>query len=75
MDTFDAIYARRSVKHFDPEHEMPEADLTKLLEAAIQAPTELQHPALALRGRQDPELAQQIRANGNDQAQMTDASC
>jgi nitroreductase len=39
MDTFDAIYGRRSVKHFDPDHEMPEADLTKLLEAAIQAPT------------------------------------
>lgn len=39
MDTFEAIYTRRAVKHFDPDHEMPEADLTKLLETAMQAPT------------------------------------
>lgn len=74
MDTFDAIYQRRSVKHFDPNHQMPEADLTKLLEAAIQAPTSfnIQHWRFVV--VKDPELRKQIRANGNDQAQMTDAS-
>jgi nitroreductase len=74
MDTFDAIYARRSVKQFDPNHAMPEAEITKLLEAAIQAPTSfnIQHWRFVL--ARDPELRKQIRANGNDQAQMTDAS-
>ncbi len=74
MDTFDAIYARRAVKQYDPEHEMPEADLTKILEAAIQSPTSfnIQHWRFVV--VKDPDLRAQIRANGNDQAQMTDAS-
>lgn len=74
MDTIDAIYARRSVKQFDPNHAMPESDINKLLEAAIQAPTSfnIQHWRFVL--ARDPELRKQIRANGNDQAQMTDAS-
>lgn len=74
MDTFEAIYARRSVKHFDPSHVMPGADLKKLLEAAIQAPTSfnIQHWRFVV--VRDKELRKQIRAAGNDQAQMTDAS-
>ena len=74
MNTFDAIYGRRAVKHFDPEHEMPEADLRKLLEAAIQSPTSfnIQHWRFVVVS--DPELRRQIREHGNDQAQMTDAS-
>ncbi|MCP3903178.1 MAG: nitroreductase family protein [Planctomycetes bacterium] len=74
MDTFDAIHGRRAVKHFDPDHEIPEADLRKLLEAAIQAPTSfnIQHWRFVV--VRDPELRRSIRANGNDQAQMTDAS-
>ncbi len=74
MDTFDAIYARRAVKQYDPAHEMPEADLTKILDAAIQAPTSfnIQHWRFVV--VKDPDLRAQIRANGNDQAQITDAS-
>ena len=74
MDTFDAIYGRRAVKHFDPNHEMPEADLTKLLEATIQSPTSfnIQHWRFVV--VRDPALRQQIREVGNDQAQMTEAS-
>lgn len=74
MDTFDAIYGRRAVKQYDPEHEMPEADLTRLLEAAIQAPTSfnIQHWRFVV--VRDPALRQQIREVGNDQAQMTEAS-
>ena len=74
MDVFDAIYARRAVKHFDPHHEMTQAEVDRLLEAAIQAPTSfnIQHWRFVV--VRDPELRRQIRANGNDQAQMTDAS-
>ena len=74
MDTFDAIRGRRAVKQFDPDHEMPEADLQQLLEIAIQAPTSfnIQHWRFVI--IRDPELRQRIREDGNDQAQMTDAS-
>ena len=39
MDTFDAIYKRRAVKYYDPEHELTDDEIRKLMEAAIQAPT------------------------------------
>jgi len=74
MDVFEAIYARRAVKHFDPEHRLTDEERRKLLEAAIQSPTSfnIQHWRFVVVS--DPELRRQIRAVGNDQAQMTDAS-
>lgn len=74
METIDAIYQRRAVKHFDPEHEITHDEVTKLLETTIQAPTSfnIQHWRFVVVN--DPELRKQIRAAGNDQAQMTDAS-
>ena len=75
MDTFDAIYGRRSIKAFDPNHKLTAEEERKLLEAAIQAPTSfnIQHwRFVVLRA---PELRKRIRTEfGNDQAQMTDAS-
>ena len=75
MDTFDAIYQRRAVKHFDPEHRLTPEEEQKLLEATIQAPTSfnIQHWRFVV--VRDPELRKKIRTDyGNDQAQMTDAS-
>ena len=74
MDTFDAIYSRRAVKHYDPDHVMPDEELHKLFEAAIQSPTSfnIQHWRFVV--VRDQELRRQIRAAGNDQAQITDAS-
>lgn len=74
MDVFDAIYQRRAVKHYDPDHKMSEDEITKLMEAAIQSPTSfnIQHWRFVL--VTDPELRAKIRQAGNDQAQMTDAS-
>ena len=74
METFDAIHARRSIKAFDPEHRLTDDELTKLLTAAIQSPTSfnIQHWRFVV--VDDAELRSEIRANGNDQAQMTDAS-
>ncbi|MEM9754274.1 MAG: nitroreductase family protein, partial [Planctomycetota bacterium] len=74
METFDAIYARRAVKHFDADHQIPEDEITKLLEATIQSPTSfnIQHWRFVL--LRDPALRKQVREVGNDQAQMTDAS-
>ncbi len=74
MDTFDAIYGRRAVKHFDPNHEISKEEEEKLLQATIQSPTSfnIQHWRFVV--IRDPELRKEIRALGNDQAQMTDAS-
>jgi len=74
MDVQTAIYERRSIKQYDPEHRLSEEEIQKLLEAAIQSPTSfnIQHWRFVVVA--DPELRKQIRAVGNDQAQMTDAS-
>ena len=75
METLEAIYERRAVKHFDPDHKMSKEEEKKILEAAIQSPTSfnIQHWRFVV--IRDPELRQKIRKEfGNDQAQMTDAS-
>ncbi len=74
MDIFEAIASRRAVKHFDPNHRMDEAETTRLIETAMQSPTSfnIQHWRFVV--VRDPELRKEIRAVGNDQAQMTDAS-
>lgn len=75
VNTFDAIYQRRAIKHFDPAHKMPADDEKKILEAAIQAPTSfnIQHWRFVI--LRDESLRAKIRKEfGNDQAQMTDAS-
>ena len=75
MDTLEAIYQRRAIKGFDPNHKITEDDEKKLLEATIQAPTSfnIQHWRFVI--LRDTELRQKIRKElGFDQAQMTDAS-
>ena len=75
MNAIVAIYARRSVKHYDPDHVMTSEEEQKLLETTIQAPTSfnIQHWRFVI--LRDPELRAKIRKEfGNDQAQMTDAS-
>lgn len=75
VNVFDAIYSRRSIKHFDPEHRLTQEEETKLFEAVIQSPTSfnIQHWRFVV--LRDAELRAKIRTDfGNDQAQMTDAS-
>ncbi|MGK0188424.1 MAG: nitroreductase [Verrucomicrobiales bacterium] len=75
MNILEAIYQRRSIKQFDPDHRLSADEETTLLEAAIQAPTSfnIQHWRFVI--LRDPELRKKIRKDfGNDQAQMTDAS-
>ena len=75
MDVIDAVYKRRSVKHFDVNHKMSKDEEAKLFAAVLQSPTSfnIQHWRFVV--LRDPELRQKIRTEfGNDQAQMTDAS-
>ena len=74
MDTFDAIYQRRAVKHYDADHEFTGAETNKLMEAAIQSPTSFNIQNWRFVLVQDKELRKKVRAAAWDQAQMTDAS-
>ena len=72
--TMETILARRAVKHYDPEHQMPEDDLNAILSAAMASPTafNIQHWRFVVVS--DPALRQSIRDVAWDQAQVTDAS-
>ena len=75
MNTIEAIYNRRAVKQYDPDHRLSAEEEQTLLEAMIQAPSSfnIQHWRFVI--LRDPELRAKIRKEyGNDQAQMTDAS-
>lgn len=74
MDTIDAIYKRRAVKHYDPEHRLSAEEEKKLFEAAIQAPTSFNIQQWRFVVVKDKELRQQIREASYDQAHITDAS-
>lgn len=75
MNTIEAIYNRRAVKHFEKEHQLTKEEETRLLKATIQAPTSfnIQHWRFVI--LRDPQVRAKIRTEfGNDQAQITDAS-
>ena len=74
MNVFDAIKTRRAVKHFDPDHVMPDEDLNTLLEAGRLAPTafNIQHTRFVV--VKDMDLREKIKAVSWNQAQVTDAS-
>jgi len=74
METFEAIETRRSVKHFDPSHDMPEEDLKKLLKAAMLSPTSFNIQNWRFVVVRDAEKRAAIRAAAWNQAQVTDAS-
>ena len=74
MDTFEAIAARRSVKKFDPKHEMTADEVTQLMEAVILTPTSYNIQNWRFVLVTDQEVKQQIRAKGYNQAQFSDCS-
>ena len=74
MDTFESIYQRRAVKHYDPQHEFTDEEIKKLMEAAIQSPTSFNIQNWRFVLVQDKSLREAIRAAAHDQAQVTDAS-
>lgn len=74
MTTIETIESRRSIKHFDPEHIMPEADLAKLIRLTKLAPSSYNMQNYRLVVVQDKALKAEIRAAAWDQAQVSDAS-
>ncbi len=74
MDVFEAITTRRSVRHFDPEHVMPEADIERLMAHVVLSPTAFNIQNWRFVAVQDAELRDEIRKAAWDQAQITEAS-
>ena len=74
METITAIKERRSVKHYDPAHEMSEAEINALLELALLSPTSfnMQHWRFVV--MTDTEKLAAIQAAAWNQAQVTEAS-
>lgn len=74
MNVVQAIESRRSVKSFDPEHSMSQADIDQLMRLAMLSPTAFNIQNWRFVLVQDRPLRAQIRAVAWDQAQVTDAS-
>jgi len=74
MQVDEAIRARRAIKWYDSEHQMPEETFLKLMEHAILTPTAFNIQNWRFVRVTDPEQRKAIRAVAWDQAQVTDAS-
>lgn len=74
MDVFSAIAARRSVKKFDPAHRLSEAEIERLLGAAILSPTSFNIQNWRFVAVTDDAVKAEIRRAGWNQAQYTDCS-
>jgi nitroreductase len=74
MNIKEAIVSRRSVKHFDPDHEMTEAEIQELMSHVILSPTAFNIQHWRFIRVVDTAKRQQIKAASWEQAQVTDAS-
>ena len=74
MDIKQAIAERRSVKHFDPEHKMTEAEVTELMEHAVLSPTAFNVQHWRFVRVQEPAVRQKIQEASWGQVQVTEAS-
>ena len=74
MNVPSAIQSRRSVRHFDPDHQMTKKETEKLLSLALHSPTAFNIQNWRFVLVQDKALREQIREASWDQDQVTDAS-
>ena len=74
MNVIQAIQERRSVKAYDPQHKMTEAEIKQLLSLAILSPTAFNIQNWRFVVVTDPALRKEIRKVSWDQAQVEEAS-
>lgn len=74
MNVIEAIQSRRSIKAYDPEHTMPQAEIDQLLSLAMLSPTAFNIQHWRFIAVTDPVLRQQVRALSWNQAQVEEAS-
>ncbi|AFJ01294.1 Oxygen-insensitive NAD(P)H nitroreductase / Dihydropteridine reductase [Methylophaga frappieri] len=74
MDVKQAIQSRRSIKHYDPTHQMTEAEIEELMSHAILSPTAFNIQHWRFVRVQDMEKRQQILEAAWGQAQVVESS-
>ena len=74
MHTLDAIEQRRSVKHYDPNHQLTEQEIQKLMSLAVLSPTSFNMQNWRFVLVKDSDIRKEIRAAAWNQEQVTDAS-
>jgi len=74
MNIKDAIVQRRSVKHFDPDHVMPESDVQELMSHVILSPTAFNIQHWRFVRVADMDKRQSIQEASWGQTQVTEAS-
>ena len=74
MQTFEAIESRRSIKHFDPQHEFSDQEIKKLMGATLLSPTSFNIQNWRFVVVRNKEKRQQIFEASYYQAQVKDAS-
>lgn len=74
MDIKEAITKRRSIKAFDPQHQISHAEEQELFSLALLSPTAFNIQNWRFVAIKDASLRQKIRAVSWDQAQVTDSS-
>lgn len=74
MNVSLAIETRRAVKAFDPDHQMSQAEVERLMSLTVLSPTAFNIQNWRFVLARDSGLRKQIRAAAWDQAQVTDAS-
>ena len=74
MNIKDAIVQRRSIKHFDPNHTMTEAEIHELMSHAILSPTAFNIQHWRFVHISDPTKREAIQAASWGQMQVTEAS-
>lgn len=74
MNTLEAIRSRRSVKHFEANHEMTAEDAQEILSLAVLSPTAFNIQNWRFVVVDDADLRRRIREVSWDQTQVTDTS-
>lgn len=74
MNTKETIVSRRSVKHYDPEHQMTDAEIEELMQHVILSPTAFNLQHWRFINVVNKEKREQIKQASWGQSQVTDAS-
>lgn len=74
MNIKEAVTSRRSIKHFDPQHRMTEAEIQELIQYAILSPTAFNIQHWRFIHIEDKEKRQQIKDASWGQEQVASAS-
>ncbi len=74
MDFKKIVHERRSIKHFDPTHQMQKSEIDELFRTTLLSPTAFNIQHWRFDVIENKELREQIKKISFNQSQVTDAS-